>query len=125
MGLCCANLTLFSRRNVSEVDEEIVRLWSHMFAGVLAVGLDVGGISYTAAYILAKNQQTMLPFWPQWMSSLSAIIHMTANHTDVQELYASKFFFRLNEQSKDDKDEFSLPIDPTSGLADKHLVLGL
>lgn len=104
------------------VENQIVSLWSHIFAPLLKVGTKQGGVPHKVTLLLAAHQYPPKAEWPVLVQHLSAVLFGKADKTNVENLLNTDFFHRLHEKSAKDPDHsFSLP----SGRVGTQFVTGL
>jgi hypothetical protein len=96
----------------TQVENQIIVLWSHIFSPLLKVGTKQGGVPHVVTLLLSAHQYPPKPDWPLLVKYLSAVLHEKAEKAQVEQLLDTDFFLRLHERSASDPDHlFALPTD--------------
>ncbi|KAL6063483.1 CAZy families GT2 protein (Fragment), variant 3 [Balamuthia mandrillaris] len=117
------NSLLTVRLKIQRMRQDIIDIWSHVFAPLLRAGLRNNGIPYEACLMLAASQYPVNSAWPLLIRHLSAVLHQRADQAIVNSLENHEIFFRLHERSAEQPDhDFILPgITRYSSASDREM----
>jgi len=78
-------------RRDRQVLNQVISLWSNIFAPLLLAG-PPDGIPYDVAYMVAKSQHPPKASWPSFVRTLCNVAHGHADPAEVDDMYEHPFF---------------------------------